>query len=178
MATLISAQGDTDVDSVTADAQSLFAATDSDGDGQISTSEFEDVFGADADVSKVDGLFTILDSNGDGSVSEDEVVGAARQSNGLYPADDQVAAAGEAESDDLSDLLSSTDATSSIATNSDGSTTTTITYADGSSVSATTATSDSSDGDTSASHSNLIEELINLQARYLSPATTQDVATV
>src|SRR5206468_9159437 len=58
---------------VSARAQALFSQLDGNSDGQISKSEFEDVFGSNADMSKVDGLFNALDGNGDGSVSQDEL---------------------------------------------------------------------------------------------------------
>ena len=81
MASLISLQGESGGDAVAARAQSLFGASDANGDGQISKSEFETAFGSNANTSKVDGLFSALDGNGDGSVSQDELTSAAQQSH-------------------------------------------------------------------------------------------------
>jgi hypothetical protein len=84
-------------------------------------------------------------------------------------------------SDPLANLFgaSAQDASSTTATNTDGSTTTTITYADGSEVTLTTpaqAASGANAGPTAAAaqpsvnSSNFLETLIQLQARLLSPS--------
>jgi hypothetical protein len=86
MASLISAQGQQwNPDQAIADrAHTLFGEFDADGDGSISKSEFEGVFGSNADTSKVDGLFSALDANGDGSISEDELTSAAQQAHAQH----------------------------------------------------------------------------------------------
>jgi len=83
-------------------------------------------------------------------------------------------------SDPLANLLgaSAQDASSMTATNADGSTTTTVTYADGSKVTLTTPAQASSSSATpptaavqpSINSNNVLETLIQLQARLLSPA--------
>jgi hypothetical protein len=77
-------------------------------------------------------------------------------------------------------------ATTQSTANANGSTTTSITYADGSSVSMTTAasgasaasgSSGSSAGGTNGAGSNLIEQLIQMQAQLLTPAAPQSITT-
>src|ERR1700674_2714929 len=46
--------------------QSVFTEFDANGDGLISKSEFENAFGSNADMSKIDALFNTLDANSDG----------------------------------------------------------------------------------------------------------------
>src|SRR5580765_7287435 len=53
--------------------ESLLGKFDTDGDGQISQSEFETAIGPAADKAKVDELFNKLDANGDGAISLDEL---------------------------------------------------------------------------------------------------------
>jgi len=54
--------------------QALFAALDTDGNGQVSQSELEAAFAsAGADASTADAVFKKLDTNGDGAVSQDEL---------------------------------------------------------------------------------------------------------
>src|SRR5438105_13641834 len=69
---------------VAARAQDLFSQFDENGDGQVSKSEFESVFGSNADLAKVDGLFNALDSNADGSISLDELTSAAQASHAAH----------------------------------------------------------------------------------------------
>jgi hypothetical protein len=191
MASLISIQGQqwSPDNSVASQAQSLFTQFDANGDGQISQSEFESVFGSNADMSKVDGLFSALDANGDGSISQSELTQAAQQSHGHHHhAHGAGEGPGQGQGDGLSALLSQTDltgATTQSSSNADGSTSTTITYADGSTVTMTTpassstsstGTSDASPSDSNASN-NLLERLIQLQAKILSAATSQTVAS-
>ena len=53
----------------------LFAALDSDGDGKINKSEFEDKLGAGGtNLAKADDVFGKMDKDGDGSVSLDEMM--------------------------------------------------------------------------------------------------------
>jgi hypothetical protein len=206
MASLISMQGGEwgGRSAVAAQAQSVFGEFDSNGDGQISKSEFEGVFGSNADTSKVDGLFNALDSNGDGSVSQDELTSAAEQSHAAHHHHHHLhggisaAAPGSGSEGGLAALLSSTDltgATTQTASNADGSSSTTITYADGSTVSMTTpatpsaatgSSTSSADGSssddtsiqsTSAASNYLLERLIRMQAQFLSQSSSQVIAT-
>jgi hypothetical protein len=192
---------------VAAHAQELFSQLDGNGDGQISKSEFENVFGSNADQSKVDGLFNALDSNGDGSVSQDELTSAMQASHALHHHHHH-ADSGQGGGDLLQALTSGTQgATANTTTNADGSSTTTISYADGSSVSlttpqastdsgsansgsadsgsansgsATSGSADSSSADTSSNSTNyfnLLEQLIRLQAQSLQALASQNQAT-
>ena len=55
----------------------FFAKLDTDGNGQISQSEFETALGSDGvDKSSADALFSKLDANGDGSISQSELTSA------------------------------------------------------------------------------------------------------
>jgi len=155
--------------------QSLFAQFDTNGDGQISQSEFESAFGPNADMSKVDGLFNALDTNGDGSVSLNELTSAAQQSHSHH----HHHGGGSGEGGLLNQLMSATQgATTQTVANSDGSSTTTISYADGSKVTLTTpaasAAPGSSNGGSASGQSprnNAIENLIRMQAQLLTPLT-------
>jgi hypothetical protein len=176
---------------VTARAEALFSQLDASGDGQISKSEFEDIFGSNADMSKVDGLFNALDGNGDGSVSQDEL-NSAMQASHAHHHHHHHANPGQGLGDIVQALMSGAEgATANTTSNSDGSSTTTISYTDGSSISLTTPASTSagttdsgttdsgstdsgsSDTGTSSSYFNLLEQLIRLQAESLSALTSQ-----
>jgi len=191
---------------VSAHAQALFSQLDANGDGQVSKSEFEDIFGSNADMSKVDGLFNALDSNGDGSVSQDELT-SAMQASHAHHHHHHHANPSEGVGDIVQALLSGTQgATANTTSNSDGSNTTTISYTDGSSVSLTTPAASTNAGSTdsgstdsgstnsgatdsgssgtgsnSTGYFNLLEQLIRLQAQSLSAlasqATSQTLAT-
>src|SRR5215467_129751 len=188
---------------VTERSQELFSQLDTNGDGQISKSEFENAFGSGADQSKVDGLFNALDANGDGSVSQDELTSAMQASHAAHH--HHHGGSGQGAGDILQALSSDTQgATTNTTTNADGSSTTTISYADGSSVSLTTpqastdsgsansgsadsgstnsgsantASADSSSADNSSNSTNyfnLLEQLIRLQAQSLSALASQN----
>jgi len=166
-------------------AQDVIAKFDTDGDGQVSQSEFENAIGSSADQSGVDALFNKLDSNGDGSVSADELQSAMQKAHGGGHHHHHVEASSDSSqqqgSDPLQALLSgaSADGTSSqTSTNSDGSSTTTITYADGTKLEMTTpaASSDGSGNSGSGNPNafnlgNLLKMMVNLQAQ-LAPSTT------
>jgi hypothetical protein len=182
MASLISIQGQGGNGAVAARAQSLFGAFDANGDGQISKSEFENVFGANADMSKVDGLFSTLDTSGDGSVSQDELTSAAQQSHAHHHHHHMH---GAASGGGLASLLSGlTGASSQTGSSTDGSTSTTITYGDGSTITMTTPAAAASAGAQTNGQSggnagnNLLEQLIRLQAQFLTPSASQTLATV
>ena len=79
MAALISLQGQPATGIGAQSPSQLFAKLDTDGDGQISQSEFETALGADGvDTSSADALFAKLDANGDGSISQSELASAKR----------------------------------------------------------------------------------------------------
>jgi len=185
---------------VAAHAQELFSQLDANGDGQISKSEFEDIFGSNADMSKVDGLFNALDGNGDGSVSQDELTSAMQASHAHHH--HHHAHPSQGADDIVQALMSGTQgATANTTSNSDGSNTTTISYTDGSSISLTTPASTGADatdsgstnagstdsgstdsgssgtGSNSTSYFNLLEQLIRLQAQSLSALASQTQAT-
>lgn len=181
MAALISLQGQSTTGIGAQSPSQLFAKLDTNGDGQISQSEFESALGAaGVDTSSADALFTRLDTNGDGSISESELTSAKRgHGHHHHRGGGESQASASSGQNALDALLSSANAsgaTTQTASNSDGSTTTTISYADGSTVEMTTpapATSDSgtpSTGTSGPSSANLLEQLIQLQAQLLSSA--------
>src|SRR5215468_2314464 len=154
MSALMSAQEQPSNDNpfVSARASSLFSQLDANGDGQVSQSEFENVFGSDADKSKVDGLFNALDSNGDGSVSLDELNSAAQASH-AHGHHHHHGGDGGGIGQSLDALLTSGTQGANVdsTTNADGSSTTTISYADGSKVALTTPAGSSDSGSDAAS---------------------------
>ena len=192
LAALISLQGQSASVVVGNSPSDLFSQLDTDGDGQISKSEFEQALGAvGVDTQSADALFGKLDANGDGSVSQGELGKAHGHGHHHHHQTDSAdSTQGGAQQGDVATLLNATDingATTQTATNSDGSTTTTISYADGTSVSMTTPagtpntgpSGDGSTGDgasgsatTGSNNSNLIEELIRLQSQLVSQAAS------
>jgi hypothetical protein len=180
---------------VTARASSLFSQLDANGDGQVSQSEFENIFGSNADVSKVDGLFNALDGNGDGSVSLDELTSAAQASHAHHHGHHHHAGGGEGVGQTIDALLTAGTQGASVGstTNADGSSTTTISYADGSKVALTTPSGsgdsggDSTSGSSGSSSANansrnanytsLLEQLIRLQAQVLSVSSGQSLTS-
>ena len=206
MATLISTQaGQSNAsDPGQSPIQSLFAQFDSNGDGQVSKSEFENAFGPNADMSKVDGLFNALDGNGDGSVSGGELTAAVRQSQAqhahhhhhhMHQADGDGSQSGGGTQPGggaqagggLADLLSATDiagASAQTLQNPDGSSTTTITYADGSTVSTTSAAAASGAAPAGGaagqggSSADLLQQLIRLQAQIVAQSAAAVSSTL
>ena len=175
---------------VTARAQSLFSQLDADGSGQVSQSEFENIFGSNADMSKVDGLFNALDGNGDGSVSLDELTSAAQASHAHHHGHRHHAGAGQGVGQTIDALLTSGTQGASVdsTTNADGSSTTTISYTDGSKVALTTPAGSGDSGSDSmsgsggsnsgnANYASLLEQLIRLQAQVLSASASQNLAS-
>ncbi len=190
MAQLLSLQSP-QTQGATSPEQAFFSKLDTDGDGKISKTEFEDAASkAGADTSVADAVFDKIDGNSDGSVSLDELSKADHPGGGHHHVHGGGGGGGGMDA-----LMSGTDAsgaTTKTATNADGSSTTTITYADGTTISmdipasASASASTSSDGSSngastdSASASatsssstdktsmNLIEQLIKMQSQMLS----------
>jgi hypothetical protein len=180
MAALIALQGQNTTGA--GGAQSLFGKLDSDGDGAVSKSEFEDVLGqSGVDTSSADALFGKLDQNGDGSIDQGELTSATKRGHGHHHHHMNA----DGDQGGLASLLDSTSASGAktqTATNADGSSTTTISYADGSTVTLTTpaaptggASTDSGSSTQAAAKSggiNLIEQLIKMQAQLGSQQGT------
>jgi hypothetical protein len=190
LGTLISLQSQQSwTDPIAAKAQSVFSEFDTNGDGSISKSEFENVFGSNADMSKVDGLFSALDTNGDGSISQSELTSAAQQSQAQHPhhdCDNDMDNSGSGGANDpLASLMSATQGASSATTsNSDGSTSTTITYADGTTVtmnvpaaSSSNQTPNNGSGSQNTAY-NVLEQLIQLQAQMLAQSASTIAPTI
>ena len=184
MAALISLQGQS-ASGVTAQSPSpLFSKLDTDGDGQISKSEFENALGgAGVGTSSADALFAKLDANGDGSLSQSELTQARRGGSHHHHHMRGGGAQGSGSSGQsgADALLSGTDAsgaTTQTTTNGDGSSTTTISYADGSAVEMTTpaapanGSGTASTGGNGQNSANLVEQLIRLQSQLLGAATS------
>jgi Ca2+-binding EF-hand superfamily protein len=158
----------------------LFSQLDTNGDGQISQSEFENALGAGGtNLAQADDVFSKLDTNGDGSVSLDEMSKALQgaggkgghhhhhhvaSSGGSSGTGDSSSAAGSS-SDPLLQALDGASSTS--VTNSDGSTTTSVTYADGSKVTMTSPAATTSSGSATSSY-NIIEQMIQREAQAIS----------
>jgi hypothetical protein len=170
---------------LTARAQVMFSRLDANGDGQVSKSEFENVFGSNADMSKVDGLFNALDGNGDGSVSQDELTSAVQASHAHHHGHHHHVDSGQGNNGGIWQALMTSGtqgATAATTSSPDGSSTTTISYADGSKVSVTSppGSSDpgsSDNGSSSAKEANFLEQLIRLQAQTLAASTSQNVSS-
>ena len=183
MAALISLQGE-GASGVTAQSPSaLFAKLDTDGDGQISKSEFEQALsGAGVSTSAADTAFAKLDANGDGSISQSELASAQPGHGGHHHMHGGGGAKGGSSAQSgLNSLLSATGAdgaTTQTSTNADGSTTTTITYADGSSIASTTpaaqaaGASGSTSGSGKPASGNLLEQLTQLQSQLIGAAAS------
>jgi hypothetical protein len=170
LAALLSLQGQ-QANGGASGSSGLFSNLDTNGDGQISKSEFEGTLGSvGVDTSSADALFSKLDTNGDGSVSQSELASAQHGHGHHHHHMD-----GASQGGGLSSLLNPTNAdgsTTKTATNTDGSTTTTISYTDGTTIDMTTPAasqdSGSSGGGSGApSQSNLIEQLIRMQSQLL-----------
>ena len=188
MSALLAAQSQSSTGSTTSGSTSqsdalkdLFSQLDTDGDGQISKSEFENGLGAGGtNIAQADDVFGKLDKNGDGSVSLDEMSSALKGKGHHHH--HQVAdsdgssgtgGTGESSSDPLLQALQGASSTST--TNSDGSTTTSLTYADGSKVTMTSpaATTASS---TATSSYNFIEQMIAREAKAISTSATASLS--
>ncbi|MCP1914855.1 EF-hand domain-containing protein [Bradyrhizobium sp. USDA 3458] len=158
----------------------LFSQIDADGNGKITQSEFENALGAGGtNTAQADDVFSKLDSNGDGNVSLDEMSQALQGHKGgghhrhhMASGSTDGSGAGGSSSDPLMQALDG--ATSTSVTNSDGSTTTTTTYADGSKVAMTTPATSSATLNAASSY-NIVEQLIQRQAKAIS---AQDFAAI
>jgi len=182
MSTLLAAQGESSTGSTSQSSalQDLFSQIDANGDGQISKSEFENALGAGGtNLAQADDVFNKLDTNGDGTVSSDELSKALKGAGHGGHHHHHAGGASDAGSTDGSG--SSTDplsqalagSSSNAVTNSDGSTTTSITYADGSKVTLTTPAAASS---AATSSYNLVEQLIQREAKALSTSATASLS--
>ncbi len=160
----------------------LFSLIDANGDGSITKSEFEGALGAGGtNVAAADDVFGKLDTNGDGSVSLDELKSALQGAGGHHGGHHHhmhAANSGGGSSDPSADPLMQAlgGASSTSVTNSDGSTTTSITYADGSKVSLTTPAVSASTGYSASSSYNLIEQMIQREAKALSASVASSLS--
>lgn len=182
MSTMISMLGGQD--GGTSPLDKLVGKFDSDGDGKISQTEFEDAAGANADKTKADALFAKMDANGDGSVTNDELAQAIQKAHGHHhhapPSEESEGTDGVQSADAAGGGSSSEQAkgsTRQVVTNADGSITTTITYGDGRKLSMTTAATSAASTSDSTSRSaaqngmslkSLIEKMVAMQAQMLS----------
>jgi hypothetical protein len=152
MSALLAAQSQSSAGSTTtapasrSDAlKDLFSQLDSNGDGQISKSEFENALGAGGtNIAQADDVFRKLDKNGNGTVSLDEL-SSALKGRGRH---NHHAAGGS--------------------TGADGSTTTSVTYADGSKVTMTSPAAPTASSSTAASSYNIIERMIAREAQAIA----------
>ena len=169
MNTLLSAQTQTAASAnatpaLTRDQSQVFAALDSNGDGQLSQSEFEKLFGVQ-NKSVADAIFAKIDTNGDGAVSQSELATGLKQGGANAQAASAGPSAGSGGSSNQGDKTQTT-------TNADGSTTTTTTYPDGSQVSTTTPAS----AGTNAIANTMLGQLIQRQAQSLMSSVGQSVS--
>jgi hypothetical protein len=179
MAALISLQGEQANGVTAASPSALFAKLDSNGDGQISKSEFETALsGVGVGTSSADALFAKLDSNGDGEISQSELTSARPSHGHHHHAHGGGKGGGSSAQSGIDSLLSAAGAdgaTTQTATNADGSTTTTITYADGSTIASTSPAAAAGSGTASGgtgnpSSGNLLAQLTQLQSQLIAAA--------
>jgi hypothetical protein len=160
--------------------QKVFGELDTDGDGSVTKAELEKDFGAD-NKAVADYVMQKLDTDGDGSISKSEF--AAGTTRGGHHHMHAGPPQGQNGQDPFAALFGQAQGANSTSTsNSDGSSTTTISYADGSKVSMTSAASTNSDNSantntSSSAKSNLLEQLIKLQAALTQGASSTSVAT-
>jgi EF-hand domain pair len=157
----------------------LFSQLDSNGDGQVTKSEFENTLGAGGtNLAQADDVFGKLDKNGDGSVSLDELRSALqgkghRHHHHHLARSDGSSGSDGSSSDPLLQALSG--ASSTQVSNSDGSTTTSVTYADGSKVTLTSPAATKSSSSATSSY-NFIERLIQREAQAISSGATASLS--
>lgn len=183
LSALIAAQDSSQASSSSATSKSdalkdLFSKLDSNGDGQISKSEFESNLGAGGtNTANADSVFGKLDTNSDGSVSLDELSAALKGKGGHGHHHAHGAGGGKGGQDALLQALDGASSTST--KNSDGSTTTTMTYSDGTTVtmnSPAAASANSSASNSASSSYNLVEKMIQKQADALSLSAKQSLS--
>ena len=188
MSALISAQGQSAAGS-TAETpsqalQNLFSQIDTNDDGQITKSEFENALGAGGtNIAQADDVFAKLDKDGSGTISLGEMTSAlkgggghghhhvAGGSSGAASAASSASSTGagsSASSDPLAQALQG--ATTTSVTNSDGSTTTSLTYPDGSKVTMTLPAASTASSAATSSY-NSVEQMIARAARAFSFAS-------
>jgi hypothetical protein len=192
MSTLIAAQGQSSTATATSAAttasaptdpssalKDLFSQIDTNGDGQISKTEFENTLGAGGtNIAQADDVFNKLDANGDGSVSIDEMSKALQGTHGGHHHHHVADSGGSngASGPNSDALLKALDGASSTAvTNSDGSTTTSITNADGSVITMTSPAATKSSSSATASY-NFLEKMIQRAAQAVSSGATSSVS--
>jgi hypothetical protein len=158
----------------------LFSQIDTNGDGQISKSEFENALGAGGtNIAKADSVFSKLDKNGTGSVSLDQLTSALKGLGGkghhhhVASSNGSGASTAGSSSDPLLQALQG--ASSASVTNSDGSTTTSMTYADGSKVTMTSPAAKTSSSSATSSY-NIIEQMIQREAQAISSGATASLS--
>jgi len=185
MAALISLQGQSTSGAPPQGPSQLFAKLDTNGDGQISKSEFETALGsAGVSTSNADALFAKLDGNGDGSISQSELAkaghGGGHHHHHMHAGGGAQASgsSGQSAIDTVLSAAGANGAKTQTATNSDGSITTTISYADGSTVEMVTPAASANDSGTAGtganghSTANLLEQLIQMQAQLVNSAAS------
>jgi hypothetical protein len=189
MASLIAIQGQQATNTT-----SLLGQFDTDDNGAISQSEFENAIGPSADKSQVDSLFGKIDTDSDSTINPDELQAAidkAQQSQiARHGHHHQMGGAGASGPNGLPSLLSPaamTGATTQTTSNADGSTTTMISYADGTkltlSVPASTGSEPSTGnsdkpGNPLASMKSFLEKLMQLQTQLLAQQVQQTTTAV
>jgi Ca2+-binding EF-hand superfamily protein len=159
----------------------LFSQLDTNGNGQISKSEFENALGAGGtNIAQADSVFSKLDTNGDGSVSLGELSSALKGAGGKghhhhahAGGTTNSSSAGGSSTDALLQALQGASSTS--VTNSDGSTTTSVTYADGSKVTMTSPAAATSSSSATSSY-NIIEQMIQREAQAISSGATASLS--
>jgi hypothetical protein len=153
----------------------LFSQIDTNGDGQLSKTEFESALGAGGtNIAQADDVFGKLDKDGDGNVSLNELASALKgKGHHHHHTADSSSATDGSSSDPFAQALQAASSTS--VTNSDGSTTTSLTYADGSKVTMTSpaATTASS---TATSSYNFIEQMIQREANAISTSASSSLS--
>jgi hypothetical protein len=192
MSALLAAQGQSSTGSTaaapaspSAALQNLFSQIDSNGDGQITQTEFENALGAGGtNIALADKVFSQL-TNGSGTLSLGELASALQGADGKggehHHHDEDSGASGSngsgtsgaASADALTQSLQAASATS--VTNSNGSTTTSLTYANGSTVSMTTPAATATSSAATSSY-NFVEQMIARQASAISASTSAPLA--
>jgi Ca2+-binding EF-hand superfamily protein len=187
MSALLAAQSQSSTGSTTSASISpsdalkdLFSQLDTNGDGQISKSEFENALGAGGtNIAQADNVFSKMDKNGDGSVSLDEMSSALKgkghHHHHVASSDGSGSSTGSAGSSSDPLLQALQGASSTSVTNSDGSTTTSMTYADGSKVTMTSPAAKMASSSATSSY-NIIEQMIQREAQAIASSATASLS--